>query len=491
MRMFWAGIVQEGQIGEPGFDLNEIKIDPQLTRLPVNKRNWKGFLNPKTGAPYDFETEVRNFKSFESVGGGIHMGGTAKLSSPQNLTDFVLRYDVQTASLLLVGPKDEQFIYRPVEPDVLKALYKFALSGHNNAISIGWSGTVELQDKIDRQQEVLLDPSFVDTRIGQDLFLADKLPWGLNEETLPNRRENPIAKDFDDAQNEFDTERLKLRDALISFFEGVRAFAKNDKYTWIARFPEDDTVVHTIVRSLLQSEDRNEVRQYFLDEIGLDENTLESLQTLAVLSDEGTQALEQIEELLQLIDSLPADIEDARYEFVSSMVIDSLEIGQADKNMLQLWYALIRQQDPDISPQEMASQIWILFPNTSLAVLIDEPTTIEIQKNSIILKGTMRYRYATSFVVINESGIYRTHAPNDPENEVRELSTLTTIANKALPNLESLYPPLQRVGEYARIVAFLRWALQEGNLIGIDFSSLSAYPASDTEHFPTPDAIIY
>ncbi len=455
-------IVQEKQLWDANFEFSRMEIDNTVTRLPESEHGWRGFIDQETGEPVNF-AEVREFKRFDQVGGGIHMGETATLASEEDLTDFILRYEAQTKRLLLLGPNGEQFIYQPVEPDVLKSLYRFALSGHNSAISIGWSGTDSSEESNNGEQPVFLHPDFVDTRVGQDLFLADKLPWNLDQEKLLNGKKNPVYEIFKDTREEADHDKKERFDTLRSFFENIEPFDDTNRLDWEERF-DKPAFFDILIISLIRFDSKTEAKRY--------------------LSQNFTPA----EELLKEIDSLPSDIHQARRDVVEQALVEGWHWGQVDKDILELLYALVKKDDPSVSAQKLASAVWNITRERSLSVLIDEPTTIRIRDNTIVLEGTMRCRYATRFIHIDQTGIH-TKDPADPESEVRELTALTTITNNALSELETLYPPLKRVGEYARILAFLRWALEESNLAGIDFGSLALYPASDTEQFPTPDAI--
>ena len=159
------------------------------TRYPAGRQEWKGFFRDAT-KPYNFRTDVVDFQNLHGVGGGIHFGSHAEPSADARwrLEDGAhLYYDADTRYLTLTLLSGEGFTYGPVQPRVLKSLYSYVTSypGINLAITIGATGP-DADVRENNQQPVLLDPAFVDTPVGQWLYLADTLPWELDEPALPN-----------------------------------------------------------------------------------------------------------------------------------------------------------------------------------------------------------------------------------------------------------------------------------------------------------------
>ena len=101
----------------------------------------------------------------------------------------------------------------------------------------------------------------------------------------------------------------------------------------------------------------------------------------------------------------------------------------------------------------------------------------------------MRYRYATSLIRVNNGALVMAEGSGKNINRVETIEQLTNLANGAMPVLRTQYAPLQRVIEYAQLVAFLRWAHSPGNLLGIDLSMLGDLSGSDRSKTPTPDAL--
>jgi len=244
-------VVSEAQMRTGQIDFSTLPKDNLSTRLPERLSKWKGFIDPKTEKPYDYESRVKNFRDFAPVGGGIHMGDKATVLPARDLSHFVLSYDRSLKSLLLVGPAGERYAYGPMEPEDAKALYRYAASGHNAAVSIGWAGEYDPTDKRHpgEPQPVLLDPYLVDTRVGQDLISADSIPWDLGRYTLPGGEENPVSKRFSSARDRFFRAQFGILEA---FCRGVPAFS--DTYaTKLATKFSNDLFLDLVAQALLTS----------------------------------------------------------------------------------------------------------------------------------------------------------------------------------------------------------------------------------------------
>src|SRR6185503_107006 len=108
-----------------------------------------------------------------------------------------------------------------IDPASLKALYRYAAGDHNLGVSIGWTGTrVERDDN----SPILLDREFVDTKVGQDLILADQIPWKLYEVQPEGwSGANPIADSFCKARKEWDDQSRKERNEAMAVLSGWAA----------------------------------------------------------------------------------------------------------------------------------------------------------------------------------------------------------------------------------------------------------------------------
>jgi hypothetical protein len=136
-------------------------------------------------------SEMVSPKTAHSRPGGIVIGNSARLESGVDLSGYVLRYDLRNHLLVLSGPSRSEFSYpRPIDPEVMKSLYRFAYSNKSAAISLANPPVRGIQ------KLVRLDNAFVDSSVGRDLIAADLVAWRLSLVNLPDRRLNPLAGDF-------------------------------------------------------------------------------------------------------------------------------------------------------------------------------------------------------------------------------------------------------------------------------------------------------
>jgi beta-lactamase superfamily II metal-dependent hydrolase len=171
-------------------------------------RDWSStamVVEPQLNVPYN---EVVSPKTSDLRPKGIAIGNTAKLAPGTDFSDYVLTYDLSRKEVVLIGPKNSRLTYsETVDPQVLKALYRFAATDRNSAISLSMSRVKGIE------RIVRLDPIFVDTQVGLDLLASDLIGWRLSWTSLPDRRPNPYASEF--------AKRLSLVDACINSTAGA------------------------------------------------------------------------------------------------------------------------------------------------------------------------------------------------------------------------------------------------------------------------------
>jgi hypothetical protein len=245
--------------------------EKDITRLPDSEANWEGRLKTAEAggskkSPFDFEREVWQFKSFRSVGGGIHFGATGHRAGP-SLKGYVLRYDLKRQELVLTGAGAGRgaaptvFRLRGVTPEVLKPLYQFVAAGRNAAVSIGW-GMERTASPFSRSrdQAVLLDPFLVDTPVGRDLVLADTIPWAYHTKKIGPAT---FYEAFGKLKDQSDSETGKLLDEVFQNPEPYRASAVND---WALKHPEEfgEGVLGILSRAVLESANPEQARERFV-----------------------------------------------------------------------------------------------------------------------------------------------------------------------------------------------------------------------------------
>jgi hypothetical protein len=480
--------VKEDNVWRGDLDYSRQPLSSAETRLPKSLQTWRGLINPATNKPYIFKTDVKVFRTFDAVGGGIHFGDDASLRIPANLSEFVLTFDEQAQTLVLQGSGNKKYLYGPVSPHELKALYRFARSEQNSAISVGWAGPQDVPEDRDSEggSPVLLDPAFVDTPVGQTLFEADSIPWKLDRD-LPGGVQHPFSDDFKKAYSEYTTQSVNL---LLPLFGSVVKFEDRPTAFWQSVFNSGNTTDNLLL-AVVYTDDLQQAKVEYL-------RITKAAEVAPLLNKPGIPAKER-QKIKKYLDSVAWWVE--RLDTLRASGVSRMDVllglssvmvsnSSVDTKWVTLWAALVKSRQPALSAEQLARYFLYELPNTTLAVLIDEPTTILLSGDQLILRGDMRYRYATSEILITPERVLIGRSLPQGMNQVRELGELTQLANSALPKLATLYQPLERTMRYARIVSFLRWSRGKGRLLAVDFSSLAAYPASDRVQTPTPDAVI-
>ncbi|MDQ7251282.1 hypothetical protein [Dongia sedimenti] len=214
----------DGQRWKNGsFDFKSaLQHEDQTARYPSRLQDWRGFLNEE-GKPFEYKRYVLNFTDFRAVGGGIHLGGVAEPATQadgEKAAGSILRLESDDTLALTTGT-GERYVYGPVDPRVLKALYAFVRSDpkSNLGISVGAAGGGQ-GASVANGFVVLLDPHFVDNPVGQDLYLADAIPWDLDQAKLPNGADNPIALEFGKALAVFHAKDSDISDGIVKLFAG-------------------------------------------------------------------------------------------------------------------------------------------------------------------------------------------------------------------------------------------------------------------------------
>lgn len=247
-------------------EVDWVGLEPKKsTRLPASIHDWRGrFKQTGNGtAPYDYRKEVKNARSLAAVGGGIHLGEVAIVKSAIPLAQLCLRYSPKDGLHFYDGATGDVIVVdNRVAPTDLKALYRFANSRRNAAISIGWADATRSLDDLAMEategSPILLDPYLVDTRVGQDLILADCLPWNFDESTLPNGAEITFEEEFARELKAFnDMDRRRFRTAV----QEISPYDSSEKKRWLEKLEVGDA--EHFLPSLLQSDSIAEAGEYF------------------------------------------------------------------------------------------------------------------------------------------------------------------------------------------------------------------------------------
>ena len=462
------------------------KGDPSKPRLPSQLSEWKGRLTPQ-GKPFDYKKDVKDFRSFDPVGGGIHLGDTAQGAKGRDLSLFVLRYDAAKKQLALVGPKTED-AYRldGVEPDVLKSLYRYVLANRNAAISIGWGmARPTLLDKAadEDRSTVLLDPFLVDTRVGQDLVLADTIPWEFDRKPLSGGKLVSFHQVFKKGREEFYRDVGK---GLVPILAKVKPFESAEAGKWYDRL-KDDPTAHPIVLALLKHDTVEAAKPWFVEHQArrrflLDLNAARKKQALPPVKEATDEQLKEgfagLQQALVLKGRrLAATYEKLNKEFLAEVndkeapawfgligkkheaallrAVDlsiDLQISRTGVSevMVELWGAIFLRAMPEDERNGKIDVLanYLASRQTSLAVLLDDPTTFELIAGKIRLEGRMRYRYATTRLTRKDGRVYFGKSPGE-KSEVVTIEPLTRLVNDHWSEIVDGFTPL-RAGRRVR-----------------------------------------
>lgn len=495
--------------------LNNTKVNADVRRLATE---WVGRLD-EHGKPYSF-AEVKEPKQFKVVGGGIHLGEMAENLGSEDLRSATLIYNPDEGVLLSdrASGKRWRVIGREVDPTTLKALYRFATSGRNAALSIGWRErreTIAENLRRGQYQEVLVDPYLVDTAAGQDLIVADLVPWKLDKPRLPNGRPISFYREFGRRVTAFhDAAKDKLR----TFVKTVNRYRPEDRANWGAKLQTMET--SALTRTVWQFDtiddeairwfsDRQEVElkakygekleESLRDQISSDSKTRGKWNSLP--ADRKEQVVQElldheigniVGEDKKKLELLSKDISRARQDLLLAELVESMpRIGVKNRAHVECWVAMERAKD--VSINEITQFLFSIVNGVSLAVLRDDSVAFRLSDDGSVLFSTkLKYFYGTSFIEVSDQRIGVSTSRDDSAVEVDPLLELTSLVNANLDQLVSRYPPLRDVKRYAEIAAFFRWAIaaqKSGHLGLIDLGSLGNFPANDRKQFPTVDTI--
>jgi len=471
--------VNEAALWEGRSGFSKMTFNAEAPRMP---REWKGMLDAQ-GKPYNYGDVVRLSCWPKCIGGGIHLGAVAAGSPDTDWKKFILSYDVATQELKLTDLVGRQFRYGPIAPEALKALYRFAAAGRNGAVTIGWGGDARDYSAFRQESRIMPDPYLADTEVGQDLVVADSLPWKLDREFLPGGIENPIAKEFRAA---YEQRRGATNRKLRAFAVTAKPLTKEYGGELAERLPSN-TYFDLMTKAALMTNTPAEAaealllivkylreppggrRPMFLDEEqrAKDHRMADSLREFKGRD----QLLHYLVEMgLRL--PPPGDAESKGNAFFAR---DSyLKIG-----------AGLLAQNSKLAKTDLARLLSAFLPTVTVAVLMDGDGKVRIEGDRLILETKLTYKYLASREKEVEGGLRIDSGPDG----VEEWKELSDLANQNLVVLEKV-PAVARIAEYSRVLALLRWATKRNALLAVDLSALADVAASDRSRTPTPDALI-
>jgi len=509
----------------PGAELSTYAtLDKSQTRLTTQ---WVGRVN-KEGQPFAF-AEVKTPTRFEAIGGGIHYGEIAANKSPIDLRTSVLTFEPKKGLVIRNDATGEQWVVSSdIDPVSLKALYRFVLDGRNAAISIGWASTRKSLTetlKSEGTSEVLLDPYLVDTAVGQNLILADLIPWRLDSPTLPNGNSIPFHAAFKRLRDGYSK---PARQNLERYVAEVLAAAPMERSECLAAMEKAVDPLSNLIRTVWTYDNLDATayqsfvaleKKSFLSDAQSSEGMVKLREAVeaSLKKDPASRkqwnsytdkqkaevlhriAAESVQKAAPQIEAdcekrwkqLPAHLDQARMLLLELIVISTMsDPDAANRGAVDCWTAM--QSARGRHSAEITDALLAFANPVTLATLFDTKIEFTFSGDFVKFQTTMNYFYGTSFIDATIQHVGSSHAPDDSEIEVRALSDMTDLVNSNEALLFSAYPPLKRVRHYAEIAAFLRWAAsaEEQGLLGlVDLGELGLFPANDRDHYPTVDAL--
>jgi hypothetical protein len=112
--------------------------------------------------------------------------------------------------------------------------------------------------------------------------------------------------------------------------------------------------------------------------------------------------------------------------------------------------------------------------------LTDDHLSITNGKGGIGFGSRLKIRYVHGKIEFGADGLKRL-------DEVVEVKKAGERATELIPRLETVYPSLRKVREYAQWIGLMRWAQQPGNVAWLDLADLRTVQHSNEA---TPDYLI-
>lgn len=473
-----AAALQRGQIIPRSLTPDESK-----SRLPESVAAWVGRLDDG-GKPFDYRS-VKDPRTPKVIGGGIHFGEVATLGGKVRLSTAVVTYERGKGLLIRDGQSGMEWIVdKDIDPTSLRALYRFIAHGRNAAISVGWGlGTDDADDdEASTAQVVYLDPYLVDTKVGQDLLIADSRPWSFGN-PAHDAGGLSFSGEFGRAHRAFsETKDPRLK----AWLESVPIPSAEDADLLFVKQAVDFQTMQ-IRMNTIEHDAEVMLRDYMKTHPNENETELRK-EALKRASSELEPWMDKVRQLA--IDNVGRGHAEQRAATLRQMVQSSFaKEGGASISLLRAAVQLNLRL-----PSETRKNVfsWLASLPQTLAVLYDDAVTIELSDAGAAAYDTqMKYRYVTQPIAFDKHHLGIAKDPSG--SELMTIKSLTNLANGNLPEVMRHYPDVASVKHYAEVAAFLRWAELEskaGTLGMFDMSNLATVNANDRDAFPTIDALV-
>lgn len=394
------------------------------------------------GRPASFR-EIDEVRSISKLPGGVALGKVAEVKGAW--ANSGLLYSSSERRLVLVGNGVRARL--PVaDPTVLKRCYLLALDDDATMVSIGLDGSAfglgVSTLRTSAASPVLLHPLLKDTQMGMDMIQADRLPWSLRKQFLPDGTNNPLqaaemAAVLDEAAGASGHELSdELLERGISTSSGGFDFSKALTLLSTARQDtarllwDDGPAADAIRAGRFRQDSSPEVERW-----------------------SRLTATERKKEVATL--------------FLSAVA----EKGEVNRLGWDLVVAATQTYSlaHSIPPKEAARAVLKVASAGMLALslLTDQEVQFVPMGSELIPSVTLRVRF------LRASFRATTEGPRFFDEPILS-EKATQVVSRSLTTLRRTYPALARAYEYAGWIALFRWALSPGAVAWLDLTELGA-----------------
>ena len=409
--------------------------------------------------------DIASLKSIKALPGGVALGQKAAVTGDWRA--YTLVYSSAERRLKLVGP-DGALNFSRVAPERLKAAAVFAKSGGAVAVSIGLSPQ---QADRDRPSTVFLDPALRDTQVGRDLIEADRLPWSLEDRTLPSGAPTPAA-----VYERMAAPLKAVRDtvmasfpvnAVLSDLAKDRELLKNGTASQlleqISFLQPKATVLDLIIHAVLDAEETAASRRHKFDLLATTVFGIDASDANPTTEDKQRRTA-----VMQLINALPRP----RTQAVASLMSLAVDRqgGLIKWNTLEplaLSFAAVDIRRPRDLTLLARQIIYEAVDFRQLSLMTDESVEVRRNGSDLDVSARLQIRYVHGSIIANDEGLSTSDRANDSPQAGQE-------ATRAIPELEPVYLPLRAAREHAGWIAVMRWAFAPGNVAAVDLADLAS-----------------
>ena len=338
-----------------------------------------------------------------------------------------------------------------IAPEVLKACLGYARGSDAVAVSIGY--TPESNNVLGkRAQAVFVHTSLRDTSVGADLILADRLPWSLADERLPNQVANPVR------------DRMKpLLDQTRKEFENAPPVDR-----FLAHLKEVGLSVEGQTKAQLLEK---------LRQTGDDPQTLLDLMFKSVATADGSTEA-RVAEFNALAGKFNFRVSADTVKGVTDL-LKSLRPDKKDALVQLVWIGFDGESHVSWS---LAERTFLVIGSFSTPKANDHDAALAVlqllQAKQLSLL-TLRVRYVRGDITADSKCLTLS-------DDAKVSEKASEAATSVLRSVEQAYPWIAAARRHAALIALLRWALQPANVDFVDFAELATV---DVHRVITPDYV--